>query len=215
MLKLLHIYYIMDCKNGVCEFKPGKKKSTKKVPRPRSQEWTVYGADWCPFCKKAKQYLENEKVDVEYVDVEDYGDGSNVKDQLYDLIGDHKTIPIVFHYEKLIGGYSELINYFPTFKMSKVGGFSNTKPSDKETQDIVDTVKDQFEKRVEKCYDTFELVEYKTQVVAGINYLLNVKLGDDEHAHLRVFRDLSRNHTLKGHIHPKKPDEDLEVFAEN
>lgn len=205
----------MDCKDGVCKFRHGKKKLSKLVPKPGSLEWTVYGAEWCPFCRKAKQYLEYEKAEMEYIDVEDFGGGYCVKEQLSEHLGNHNTIPIIFHYEKLIGGYSELVSYYPTFKMSKVGGFSDTKPTDDETQEIVNEVKEQFEQCVAKCYETFELVEYRTQVVAGINYLFNVKLGDNEHVHLRVFRDFSRNYTLKGYVHPKKSDDELEVFSEN
>jgi len=31
----------------------------------------VYGAPWCPWCMKAKQFLENHKVEFEWKDVQD------------------------------------------------------------------------------------------------------------------------------------------------
>lgn len=32
---------------------------------------TVYGAPWCPWCMKTKEFLENHKVDFEWKDVQD------------------------------------------------------------------------------------------------------------------------------------------------
>lgn len=31
----------------------------------------VYGAPWCPWCMKAKQFLENQKIEFEWKDVQD------------------------------------------------------------------------------------------------------------------------------------------------
>lgn len=33
----------------------------------------VYGAPWCPWCMKAKEYLESKKIDFEWKDVQDPG----------------------------------------------------------------------------------------------------------------------------------------------
>lgn len=30
----------------------------------------LYGAEWCPSCKQAKEFLESQNVDFQYVDVE-------------------------------------------------------------------------------------------------------------------------------------------------
>jgi glutaredoxin-like YruB-family protein len=29
----------------------------------------VYGTEWCPWCKRAKSFFEDNKIDFEYVDV--------------------------------------------------------------------------------------------------------------------------------------------------
>ncbi len=31
----------------------------------------VYGAPWCPWCMKTKQFLENQKIEFEWKDVQD------------------------------------------------------------------------------------------------------------------------------------------------
>ncbi|XP_035170251.1 cystatin-A [Oxyura jamaicensis] len=54
------------------------------------------------------------------------------------------------------------------------GGLSETKPATAETQHIVDQVKPQFESRENRTYGIFGAIEYRTQVVAGINYFIKV-----------------------------------------
>ncbi len=31
----------------------------------------IYGAPWCPWCMKAKQFLENHKIEFEWKDIQD------------------------------------------------------------------------------------------------------------------------------------------------
>ena len=34
-----------------------------KFPYPSiNNEWTIYGADWCPYCKGAKKYLDDRNI---------------------------------------------------------------------------------------------------------------------------------------------------------
>ncbi|XP_030872573.1 cystatin-B [Leptonychotes weddellii] len=51
-------------------------------------------------------------------------------------------------------------------------------------------VKPQLEEQENKKYATFKAVEFRSQVVAGMNYFIKVQVDDDEFVHLRVFRSL-------------------------
>ncbi|NXK86056.1 CYTB protein, partial [Formicarius rufipectus] len=51
-------------------------------------------------------------------------------------------------------------------------------------------VKSQLEEKEGKTFDVFTAVEFKTQLVAGINYFIKVHIGNDKFMHLRVFESL-------------------------
>jgi len=98
-----------ECKDGVCYLRrPTKKTDQKIIPLPNdSDEWTVYGAKWCGYCKKTTDLLEKNNLTFVYHDVDDFG-SNNIKEQLKDLTNNQKTIPIIFNGNKFIGGYSNL-----------------------------------------------------------------------------------------------------------
>ncbi|KAH1187430.1 hypothetical protein KIL84_020179, partial [Mauremys mutica] len=52
------------------------------------------------------------------------------------------------------------------------GGFTETKPATPEVQKIADQVKPQLEEKDKKPYPVFVAITYKSQVVAGTNYLI-------------------------------------------
>lgn len=87
--------------------KESPKNPTKHTfPQPCDGVWTVYGADWCPYCIKTKNLLVSKDVDFEYVDIDDLKIN---KQDIIDLAGNgHKTIPMIFNGKKFIGGYSDL-----------------------------------------------------------------------------------------------------------
>ncbi|XP_068022124.1 cystatin-B-like [Melanerpes formicivorus] len=70
------------------------------------------------------------------------------------------------------------------------GGLSETKPATPEVQHIADQVKPQFESKVNRTFDIFKAIVYRTQVVAGLNYFIKVQVSDDDYVHLRVFEAL-------------------------
>ncbi|KAM6439750.1 cystatin-A-like [Rhynochetos jubatus] len=70
------------------------------------------------------------------------------------------------------------------------GGLSDTKAATPEIQLIADEVRPQFEGRANCMCGIFKAMEYKTQVVAGINYFIKVQVSDTEYVHLRVFVNL-------------------------
>uniref|UniRef100_A0A8C9JWL5 Cystatin A n=1 Tax=Panthera tigris altaica TaxID=74533 RepID=A0A8C9JWL5_PANTA len=56
------------------------------------------------------------------------------------------------------------------------GGLSEAKPATPEIQEIANEVKPQLEEKTNETYQKFEAIEYKTQVVAGINYYIKVRV---------------------------------------
>uniref|UniRef100_A0A673STL0 Cystatin A n=1 Tax=Suricata suricatta TaxID=37032 RepID=A0A673STL0_SURSU len=56
------------------------------------------------------------------------------------------------------------------------GGLSEAKPATPEVQEIADEVRPQLEEKTNETYQKFEVIEYKTQVVAGINYYIKVRV---------------------------------------
>ncbi|XP_073524771.1 leukocyte cysteine proteinase inhibitor 1-like [Phyllobates terribilis] len=67
-----------------------------------------------------------------------------------------------------------------------VGGFGPEKPANEEAQAACDSVKAQFLKQSGKNAAKFVVWRFRSQVVAGTNYLVKVDIGDD-FCHLKIF----------------------------
>ncbi|NXF72878.1 CPI1 inhibitor, partial [Sclerurus mexicanus] len=67
------------------------------------------------------------------------------------------------------------------------GGWSLPKPATPEIQHITNKVKLQFEVRANRKPDLFIAIIYRSQVVAGTNYLIKVQVAATEYVHLKVF----------------------------
>jgi len=73
------------------------------------------------------------------------------------------------------------------------GGTTEEKAANADIQDKVNQVKAKFlENMGENAGDIsdFTAVSYKSQVVAGTNYFVKVRTGEDTYAHLRIFMPL-------------------------
>lgn len=65
---------------------------------------TLYTADWCPYCVRAKRLLQDKGADFNEVNV-DQEPGK--REEMVRKTG-HKTIPMIFINDKFIGGFSDL-----------------------------------------------------------------------------------------------------------
>ncbi|XP_066097933.1 cystatin-A [Saccopteryx bilineata] len=95
------------------------------------------------------------------------------------------------------------------------GGLTKAKPATPEIQDIVNEVKPQLEEETNETYEEFEAVEYKTQVVAGVNYFIKVRVGQDIYIHIKVFKPLPQQQQslkLTGYQTDKSKDDELTGF---
>lgn len=103
--------YVCDGEQCFLVDVPSSKEKTLQAndfPQPHdSKMWTVYGAEWCVWCKHTRTLLENE--DIKYIDIDHHGGRKTYLESLSEHLGEHKTIPAIFHYGKFIGGYSDLI----------------------------------------------------------------------------------------------------------
>ena len=58
---------------------------------------------------------------------------------------------------------------------------------------IAKDVKADTEKKLGTTFTDFDAVKYKTQVVAGTNYFIKVKVGADKYVHITVWQKLPCN----------------------
>ena len=67
--------------------------------------YEIYGAEWCSFCVKAKQLLDDGGIEYKYYDIDKDDDAYG-----YLKVIGAKTIPVVLKNGNRIGGYNELEN---------------------------------------------------------------------------------------------------------
>ena len=77
------------------------------------------------------------------------------------------------------------------------GGFTNSRPADDNVKAIALEMKPKVEEALGTTYTQFEAVSFTTQVVAGTNYKIKVKVGDGKYVHIKVFVPLPCNSTEK------------------
>jgi len=66
---------------------------------------TVYTMAWCPYCESAKRLLKERGIAFEEIKL---GDGDDAAWDALEKRSGMKTMPQIFHGERLIGGYREL-----------------------------------------------------------------------------------------------------------
>ena len=69
--------------------------------------YTIYSKSNCSFCMQAKELLEQNNLDFEYLQL---GTHYNL-DVLMTLAPNAKSLPQVFKDGVLVGGYSDLVEY--------------------------------------------------------------------------------------------------------
>lgn len=73
-----------------------------------------------------------------------------------------------------------------------LGGFGNAKPVDDKVASIAHQVRPHVESQL-GAFETFEPHSYKTQVVAGTNYLIKIHVGSGKYVHAKVHQPLPCN----------------------
>ena len=75
------------------------------------------------------------------------------------------------------------------------GGYTEQKPITPEVAEMVNSMKTKIEANMNAQYSEFEAVSYSSQVVAGTNFNVKVKVGADSHIQVTIFRPLPCNGT--------------------
>ncbi|XP_065906499.1 cystatin-B-like [Dysidea avara] len=78
-----------------------------------------------------------------------------------------------------------------------MGEWTKFMPATAETQDIADKVKVAAEEKLSMKFEVYKAFEYQSQVVAGMNYRINVQISNlPGNAELGVFQNLEHEYAL-------------------
>lgn len=66
----------------------------------------IYSRESCPYCVKAKDFFKKRNISFQEFTV-----GTDITSEEYNELTSMKTVPAIFIDEKLIGGYTNLIDY--------------------------------------------------------------------------------------------------------
>ena len=69
---------------------------------------TIYSKDYCPYCKAAKQILDNKGIEYTEIDV------LQQPEKLAEMLerSQQRTVPQIFFDDQHIGGYTDLVDYY-------------------------------------------------------------------------------------------------------
>ena len=72
------------------------------------QQITLYSKDYCPYCKAAKQILDDKGLSYAQIDV------LKQPEKLSEMLerSRRNTVPQIFFDDEHIGGYTDLVNYY-------------------------------------------------------------------------------------------------------
>ncbi|XP_011405631.1 PREDICTED: cystatin-A-like [Amphimedon queenslandica] len=93
------------------------------------------------------------------------------------------------------------------------GEFVKERPADDGIQKIADKVKVAVEEQSGRKFTEFKAIAFRSQVVAGVNYIIKVCVGHgkNDYIMLRVFENLDGEVTLTSYELDKKKDDPIEV----
>ncbi|XP_057621476.1 cystatin-A [Chionomys nivalis] len=95
------------------------------------------------------------------------------------------------------------------------GGLTEARPATPEIQEITDKIREKLEEKTNEKYEKFEATEYKSQVVAGVNYFIKVDVGNGNYIHVKVFQGLpgqDEDLVLSGYQTNKTKDDEITYF---
>lgn len=103
---------------------------------------------------------------------------------------------------------------FLTGKKITAGGWSGAQPANDETQALIDQVKEAVQVQENFPLAPYRAISFKSQIVAGTNYIVKVNVNTDGYIHLKIFQPLPGNGQPKleniqnGHT----VDDEIEIF---
>eukprot|EP00928_Gymnodinium_smaydae_P025311 TRINITY_DN20205_c0_g1_i1.p1 TRINITY_DN20205_c0_g1~~TRINITY_DN20205_c0_g1_i1.p1 ORF type:complete len:440 (+),score=57.56 TRINITY_DN20205_c0_g1_i1:143-1462(+) len=95
--------------------------NVQELPRPKDGDFTVYGTEFCIWCRRTKTLLELSGASFTYIDVQDFGGKVIVYDKLGLPRKGHETMPAVYGLDgNLLGGFAEVKTFFPEVDVQDV-----------------------------------------------------------------------------------------------
>ncbi|CAN7989234.1 unnamed protein product [Ixodes hexagonus] len=70
-------------------------------------------------------------------------------------------------------------------------------------------IRPEVESRAGKSFAEFTPLKYKTQVVNGVNYFIKVRVGDNQHIHVRAHKAFSGEVTFSAHQEDKSLEDEI------
>ena len=68
-------------------------------------EIIIYTTNYCPYCVKAKNFLNNRNLPFKEIDVTN---NPEMREKLVEMSGGRKTVPQIFINGKSIGGFTDM-----------------------------------------------------------------------------------------------------------
>ncbi|XP_021010031.1 stefin-2-like [Mus caroli] len=95
-----------------------------------------------------------------------------------------------------------------------MGGLSEARPATSEIQEIADKVRPLLEEKTNEKYEKFKAIEYKVQVVQGLNYFIKMDVGRGCYLHINVLSGISSENDLEltGYQTNKAKNDELTYF---
>lgn len=97
-------------------------------------------------------------------------------------------------------------------EMSVPGGTGKVQEVTAEVTELAQMVQAEVKQKSGRQFSEYTPTEFRSQLVAGVNYFIKVKVSDDECVHLRVYRDLKGDVSLSNFLLNKSPQDPLEYF---
>ena len=76
----------------------------------------MYSTNWCPYCVRAKAFLQQKGVEFEEINL---ADDPNVREKIHELTGG-STVPQIVIHGTPIGGYDDLRRLDATGELDKL-----------------------------------------------------------------------------------------------
>lgn len=81
---------------------------------------TIFSKPYCPYCKKAKEFCEEQKLPFNVIDPFEQDFSSEQLEELRKLGNGQKTYPYIFAGTRIIGGFSDIKGLYDKKKLDEV-----------------------------------------------------------------------------------------------
>lgn len=76
--------------------------------------WTIYSKNNCPYCDKAKAFLQSQAITFIEKKIDEQPE---FKEELLGIVPNARTVPQIFHHDLCIGGFDKLEAYYMSLTM--------------------------------------------------------------------------------------------------